>query len=139
MPETGSDVFTSAVAQLLTEAYEGTSGQSWFSDSGPDSGLFATLAAGHLRWSLAMANAMMRGEQVSRNWAESWSVIDVTNVQWAEVQAELKQEYEVLKQSLPPQPDLSNSVFVTSGMALVAHAAYHLGAVRQLVLSSKVY
>lgn len=87
--------FVSSVKQLLEEAYEGTPTQSWFSDHGAGSGLFATLLsitaqnasrtlvsngssiAGHshhLRWSLAMAGALMRGEQPSRDWSESWVV-----------------------------------------------------------------
>ena len=35
--------------------------------------------------------------------------------------------------NMPANPDLNDKMFVTSGVALVAHAAYHLGAIRQMI------
>ena len=147
--------FVSSVRQLLTEAYEGTPTQSWFSDHGADSGLSATLTAisaanasrtlvtggssiaghsNHLRWSLAMSNALMRGQQPSRDWAESWTVSSVDDTAWLELQSALRLEYETLQTQLELGFDPSNPMMTTAGIALVAHAAYHLGAIRQMVL-----
>ena len=147
--------FVSSVQQLLGEAYEGAPSQSWFSDHGANSGLFATLTsisatdasrtlvsggssiAGHihhLRWSLAMSNALMRGEQPSRDWAESWTVSSVDDAAWLELQQALRLEYETLQTQLEQGFDPSNPMMTTAGIAFVAHAAYHLGAIRQMVL-----
>jgi hypothetical protein len=148
------DSFVQTVRQLLGEAYEGTTKQPWFSDSGQGSGLFATLSAlnaadassttdgssgiaahaNHLRWSLGMANALMRGQPASKDWSESWAVKTVDEPAWTQLQADLKHEYERLLEVLPNGFDPTNPMMVTSGVALVAHAAYHLGAIRQLAL-----
>ncbi len=147
--------FVSSVQQLLGEAYAGTPTQSWFSDHGADSGLFATLTAitahhasrtlvtsgssiaghtNHLRWSLAMSNALMRGEQPSRDWAESWTVSSVDDAAWLELQSALRLEFDTLQAQLENSFDPSNPMMTTAGIALVAHAAYHLGAIRQMAL-----
>ena len=143
----------SSVKQLLEEAYEGTPTQSWFSDHGAGSGLFATLTAisaqnasrtlvsggssiaghtNHLRWSLAMSNALMRGQQPSRDWAESWVVSSVDDAAWRELQQALRLEYDALQAQLETGFDPSNPMMTMAGIALVAHAAYHLSAIRQM-------
>ena len=147
--------FVSSVQLLLKEAYAGTPTQSWFSDHGADSGLFATLTiinaqnasrtlvssgssiaghTNHLRWSLAMSNALMRGEQPSRNWAESWAISSVDDSARLELQNALRLEYDALQTQLEINFDSSNPMMTTAGIALVAHAAYHLGAIRQMAL-----
>jgi hypothetical protein len=140
-----SQVFTEVIHALLTEAYEGSS-QVWFSDR--NTGLFSSLQAQtaeqassngvaahaeHLRWSLASVNAMMSGERPSMDWAQSWIVRTVTDLEWQKILEALKLEYQTLQNNMPPNPDLSDKMFVTSGVALVAHAAYHLGAIRQMI------
>ena len=140
-----SQVFTEVIRALLTEAFEGSS-QVWFSDR--DTGLFSSLQpqsaerasssgiaahAEHLRWSLASVNAMMRGERPSMDWKQSWTVNTVTDLEWQQLLEDLKLEYQNLQNNMPPNPDLSDRMFVTSGVALVAHAAYHLGAIRQML------
>ena len=140
-----SQVFTEVIRALLTEAFEGSS-QVWFSDR--DTGLFSSLQpqsaervssvgiaahAEHLRWSLASVNAMMRGERPSMDWKQSWTVNTVTDLEWQQLLEDLKLEYQNLQNNMPPNPDLSDQMFVTSGVALVAHAAYHLGAIRQML------
>ncbi len=145
--------FLESIKILLAEAYTGTTQQSWFSDHGAGSGLFATLekvsaedASGktghssiaahtnHLRWSLAMSNALMRGQQPSRNWAESWEIKSVTTEEWAALKNNLHLEYETLITELPNGFDPNNPMMTTVGISLVAHAAYHLGAIRQMII-----
>jgi hypothetical protein len=153
------DVFVSSIQTLLGEAYAGkASSPTWFIDSGEDSGVLGALetlsaadasktvmASGssiaahtnHLRWSLAMANAMMRGQPTSRDWAESWTVHTVDDAAWTKLRADLKREYETLRDGLPNGFDPTNPILIQSGIALVAHAAYHLGAIRQMMLQIK--
>lgn len=149
------NAFVDGISKLLAEAYEGTTGQSWFSDHGPESGLFATLErisaenasknqsvggssiaahVNHLRWSLAMSNALMHGQETSRNWAESWQVQTVDAATWTDLKASLRLEYETLRDQLPNGFDPNNPMMVTAGVSLVAHAAYHLSAIRQMAL-----
>jgi hypothetical protein len=77
---------------------------------------------------------MMRGQPTSRDWAESWTVHTVDDAAWAGLRADLKREYETLRDGLPNGFDATNPILVQSGVALVAHAAYHLGAIRQMTL-----
>ncbi len=140
-----SQVFTEVIHALLTEAYEGSS-QVWFSDR--NTGLFSSLQnltaeqvsktgiavhTEHLRWSLSNVNAMMRGERPAMDWAQSWTVKTVSESEWQSLLEQLKLEYQVLQTNMPANPDLNDRMFVTSGVALVAHAAYHLGAIRQMI------
>ena len=145
-----SQVFTEVIHALLTEAYEGSS-QVWFSDR--NTGLFSSLQnvtaevassngiaahAEHLRWSLEGVNAMMRGERPSMDWKQSWTFKAVTELEWQEILGGLKLEYQTLQTNMPPNPDLNDKMFVTSGVALVAHAAYHLGAIRQMINGTRI-
>ena len=140
-----SQVFTDVIRNLLTEAYTGSS-QVWFSDRNTGllpmlRGLNAQTASGspiaahseHLRWSLASVNAMMRGQRPSMDWAQSWTVQTVSDLEWQQLLEQLNLEYQTLMDTMPSNPDLSDTMFVTSGVALVAHAAYHLGAIRQML------
>jgi hypothetical protein len=89
----------------------------------------------HLRWSLSKVNAMMRGERPEMDWAQSWTLKTVSEPEWQTLLEQLKLEYQFLQTNMPPNPDLNDRMFVTSGVALVAHAAYHLGAIRQMIKS----
>src|SRR5512146_2015388 len=86
---------------LLTEAYAGPPNpkSTWFIDNEPDSGILGilslvsaaeastsvdgsgkegtTIAANteHLRWSLSMINAAIRGEPFQGRWKESWNLV----------------------------------------------------------------
>jgi hypothetical protein len=140
-----SQVFTEVIHALLTEAFDGSS-QVWFSDR--NTGLFSSLQdlsaeqvsktgiaahTNHLRWSVSKVNAMMRGERPAMDWAQSWTLKTVSEPEWKSLLEQLKLEYQTLQTNMPPNPDLNDRMFVTSGVALVAHAAYHLGAIRQMM------
>jgi hypothetical protein len=144
-----SQIFIEVIHALFTEAYEGSS-QVWFSDR--NTGLFSSLQdlsaeqvsktgiaahTEHLRWSLSKVNAMMRGERPAMDWAQSWTVKTVSEPEWQELLEQLKLEYQTLQTNMPANPDLNDRMFVTSGVALVAHAAYHLGAIRQMMIMSQ--
>ena len=153
-----SSVVTQSIAQLYTEAYEGAQDPSstWFTDNLPDAGVLGTLESlsaaqasqsigdpdlqgstiaahtEHLRWSLALANALARGEQSESPWEESWLVRTVNPEEWDRLRLALRSEYRALLQAIQAQSDLPAEL-VTPGIAIVAHAAYHLGAIRRMV------
>jgi hypothetical protein len=149
------DTFVQVVRDMLGEAYNGSTGRPWFSDHGPNSGLVATLEGisaeqastpptpggssiaahtHHLRWSLERANAAMRGDRTPWNWAESWALQRVDAAAWDELRNSLKLEVSRVKEALPNGFDPNNPMMLQSGVALVAHAAYHLGAIRQMAM-----
>jgi hypothetical protein len=150
-------IVISAIAALFEEAYEGPKVGSftWFTDSETNSSVFATLQAlsaeeastsldgsgmpgstiashvEHLRWSLALSNALVRGEQPDASWEESWKVCGVDAEGWSRLQEALREEYRTLLQDMQQRTDLSEE-YVTPGISIVAHGAYHLGAIRQM-------
>ena len=150
MPE----AFKESLLELLSEAYTGPNhAYTWFIGNEPGSGLFGTLDGlsaedasraqnhgstvaahtEHLRWSLAHANAFARGETPPGSWPESWSVREVDAGAWDDLRATLRREFEALLRAIEQQEDFSDPQMLTGIMALAPHAAYHLGAIRQMV------
>lgn len=149
-------VLMNSIAILLTEAYAGPPDPSatWFIDNEPDSGVLGILAsvsaadasrsldgsgepgtsiashAEHLRWSLANMNAAIRGEEFG-SWKESWRVKEADQSAWDRLQSELRSEFEVLRQALESQTELPEE-YLTGVLALLPHAAYHLGNIRHM-------
>ncbi|OGO65984.1 MAG: hypothetical protein A2029_06465 [Chloroflexi bacterium RBG_19FT_COMBO_47_9] len=146
-----------SIITLFSEAYAGPPDPSstWFIDNEPDSGILGiiggvstseaawssknnepgtTIAAHveHLHWSLANANAALQGKPYNSNWKESWNTLDTDELKWAQLKQDLKTEFEALRLNLQKQTELSGKT-MPGVMALVPHAAYHLGTIRQLI------
>lgn len=94
----------------------------------------ATVAAHaeHVRFTLEVANAWLRGERPEINWADSWKVQQVNEAEWEALKAGLRQQYETLLEMARGRP-----TWREPGVALmidnIAHTAYHAGAIRQMV------
>lgn len=154
MQMTESAPVTMPVLELLREAFEGPSDprMTWFVSNTPDSGIFGTLAAlspqeasrapgpgrrsaaahtSHVAFSLRVSAAHLRGETPAVNWAESWAVSSVDERGWSGLQASLRGDYEAVRAQLAARTEWDAEA-LTLGMAMVAHAAYHLGALRQI-------
>ncbi len=149
-----TDRVVQAMLALLREGYEGGE-TSWFiSHNVPDASILACLEnltadqasaapphggrtiaahAEHLRWALAFANTFFRGEQPDFDWSKSWTVARVDDQQWRSLLAELRREYETLAHAIEQRADWSDDAMLRGTMAQVAHSAYHLGAIRQLM------
>ncbi len=143
-----------ALATLLQETFEGPSGPStYFIDNDPNAGFFAALErvtpdeasqspwpeapsiaahAYHAAFHLEMSAAWMRGDREDRDWAKSWAIREVDGKEWDRVRAELKTRYAELAAAIREKPGARAESLATS-IGAVAHAAYHLGAIRQRV------
>jgi hypothetical protein len=151
-----SEVINSIIT-IFTEAYAGPPDptSTWFIDNEPDSGILGLIATvtpeeaswsshqndpgttiashvEHLRWSLANANGALLGKPYQSNWSESWNTLDADQMKWDWLRMSLRTEYEMLVENLQKQPELSGE-FLLGVMALLPHAAYHLGTIRQLI------
>jgi hypothetical protein len=149
-----NETFRKVLLELFSEAYDGPSkGYTWFIDNAPKSGMLGTLEeitseeasrtfsengvsiaahTEHVRWSLALSNAYMRGEQPKTPWSESWLVKTVNADEWNTLRSSLRKEYETLRQGIEKQQDFSDEQILTGAFAFVGHAAYHLGSIRQM-------
>lgn len=142
-----------AIEQLLgvlDEAFEHPQKPwTYFTDHGADAGFFGALAklsaaeasrlsggtsiaahAHHVVFSLAVSSAWIQGDRSSRNWQESWRLSTVDDAAWSRLQEQLRSEYKKLRQIIASQAFSGVEAF-GGAIAAIAHAAYHLGAIRQ--------
>jgi hypothetical protein len=158
MTTLSTSTLINSVVELLTEAYEGPPDprSTWFIDNEPDSGILGiiagvsaaeastsvdgsgrpgtTIAANveHLRWSLANANAAFQGGEYQGNWKESWALIDADEANWDRLRQALRAEFETLRGIIQRQEELPGD-YLNGVLALIPHAAYHLGTIRQMI------
>jgi len=107
---------------VLREAFEGPAQRrSYFTDHGPEGGLFGTLAAissedascggepggrtiaahvYHLNFALNASAAWIRGDRTPRNWRESWRVDTVDEFAWQRLLEALRVGYNDLRQAI---------------------------------------
>ncbi|MGH9399562.1 MAG: hypothetical protein ACRD00_04280 [Thermoanaerobaculia bacterium] len=150
------DAAIEQVVAVLAEALDGPK-QSWsyFTDQGAEAGLFGTLArlsaadasrvwggttiaahAHHIQFGLAASAAWIAGDRTSRDWQESWSVSTVDDAAWKRLREQLRGAYDDLRRAI--ESHASSGVEAMGGaVGAVAHAAYHLGAIRQKVVAAR--
>lgn len=143
--------------ELLREIYIGSEvEQTWIIDGKPGHGVTAaineitaeqasqplveggsTIAAHteHLRWSLEFAMTFYNGEQPTGNWEESWAIRKVSDEEWEQLQLALLVAYQKVIYAIKEVKDWSNPHLLKGTIALLPHAAYHLGAVKQLLIA----
>lgn len=152
------EAFLEALKVLVTEAYRGPANPSgtWFVDNEPDSGFIGILDrvdsvvasaeqgypsggsiaahAYHMRFALDLVVRASRGEPAFEhaNWADSWVRTEVNETEWSDLRADLRRLVNELMASLVPGPQWSDPLVLTGSMAVMAHGAWHLGAIRQL-------
>ena len=145
-----------AIGAVLAEAYEGPRDPrgTWFVNNAADAGFFPTLDglgaaeasrpagpgrstvaahAGHIRFSLEVSRRWVNGERGGFDWHQSWATSTVDDAAWAELRAGVRQEYAAFRRALDEAGELDAPGF-TGVLGALAHAAYHLGAVKQMAL-----
>ncbi len=138
--------------QMLMEAVKGPPGPwTYFSDRGPGTGLLGTVAdlsaeaasrrdgsaqttivghVQHVRASLALATRTIRGESVSPDRSNSWTVSTVDDAEWSALRAQLSRDYEAIVMAVRAHGEWDEES-LGAAFGEVAHTAYHLGAIRQ--------
>lgn len=147
MADIFQDVFAKNLLVLLKETFEGPGGTVYL-DKG--AGLFQTLDAlnaatashvpcaggqtiaahcAHLAYYVHVNHnyAMEREQQV--DWASSWQRQQVGDREWEELKGTVRREYAALIETLENLHTWGEQQ-VGDSMAIVAHTAYHLGAIR---------
>lgn len=152
-------MFLDALRELLFELIEGPRDpkRTWVVSNEAGSGLLGTLAgvsaeaasrpagagrrsiaahAEHVRVGLTIALAYMK-EQPPPSWHDSWRVSTVDAAGWQSILDGLRQVSREIGEHLTPErlPMPPSAELLTGCVAMVAHAAYHVGAIRQLALS----
>ena len=101
----------------------------------------ATMAAHaeHVRYYLSLANRALRGENpyATADWKQSWAVQSVDEAAWQRLRDSLRDEYLRLREvTASPAGWSEHDAALTGVLATIAHTAYHLGAIRQMMRRS---
>ena len=158
MPENtiGREAVKRILLVLFDEGYAGSQGKgTWYIDNEPGCGLLGTIArldapaasrplspeepltaashVEHVRFALFLANRAAHGENPypTADWSGSWAVRSVDAAAWIALRESLEKEIGALRDALTSGNALEDEDFLTGCFGLVAHTAWHLGALRQ--------
>ena len=90
----------------------------------------------HIRFYLRILNDFIDGKRHENlDWKQSWLVSKVTDSEWKEQRDQLATDYRLTAAHLNSISDWNDEKHLGGALAIVVHTAYHLGAIRQIVLS----
>ncbi|MCT4477766.1 hypothetical protein N0U24_11450 [Peribacillus frigoritolerans] len=150
-----SEMLKSSIKMLLKETFEGPGNDgSYYTDSRPNTGIFGTLDgltaedasrsingstiathSDHTRYYLWVIRTMISGTDFEKDWDASWTIAQVDEVKWAEIREGLHKEYVTLFKEIDT---IDLGKWLTNVNATIAHSAYHLGALRQMLKSLEI-
>jgi hypothetical protein len=87
----------------------------------------------HLIYMLTWANACHGGARPEGNWESTWDRDSFSDEEWDAMRAEVEQRYRAYFAWFRDNSDWSHEIGVIAPLAMLPHAAYHLGAIRQLM------
>lgn len=131
MPEGQNYTWFVQGREAIFDAFEKTSAEAASKQVGEANTIAAHLY--HVKYFLELANAEARGVEMEADWEGSWDKQAVTEEEWAELQAETRKQYNLLLELMASPPPLEDRDAINGCLALLPHAAYHLGAVRSLM------
>lgn len=142
--------FTQALSLLFRETFEGmpAPGQPVFLDR--DAGIFATLGAidaaqastemnsttiaahsEHTRFYLELLDNYLNVDLRIIDFKQSWRVKTVSEDEWDELRENMSRIYRKAGETFDKKDDWALDT-ITVAVGIVAHTAYHLGAIRQM-------
>ena len=86
----------------------------------------------HTRYYLDILLVYARGGKPDSDWQASWAKAVVNVQEWPELKSRFQATYQAVRQELAAEAELDDD-FSGAMMAILAHSAYHLGAIRQLL------
>lgn len=150
-------VFQRALTNMLTEIFDGPPGREAYVLNQGDPGLLrqldtieastasnrptpgrATIAAhvDHVHYGFSLLNRWAAGEAnawAGADWNASWQRGTVTDDQWRTLRNALRNEAEKWRKVVGERTSWDD-VNAAAALSTVAHSAYHLGAIRQILL-----
>ena len=88
----------------------------------------------HFKFYLDRLCEFIKGRTEPVNWEQSWLIDEVNDEEWNHLREGMKRSYEGILHCLANISDW-NEEKTGMAMGILAHTAYHLGAIRQLVKS----
>lgn len=90
----------------------------------------------HAKFYLDRLSEFMTGRTENVNWEQSWLIETVNETEWNALREAVKKSYENVLRTIAGIETWDGSN-VGEPIAIIAHTAYHLGAIRQLAKSVK--
>lgn len=94
--------------------------------------------AAHLKFTLELTLKRLHGENPPADWPSSFNTGEPTSAEWSRLQQDLRTAYEAVLNFFNQHRDqpIANwePIQVAGLVAMTGHNAYHLGAIRQLML-----
>jgi hypothetical protein len=152
-------VFHSAVSKLLTEIFDGPPGAEAYILNPGDPGFHRQLQAisaskasaqpipgkpsiaahvDHIHFGLSLLTRWFSGEEnpwADADWNGSWKRNSVTEDQWNSLREKLKKEADVWQKAVAVRGQW-NEMAAAGALSTIAHTAYHLGAIRQIIANA---
>jgi hypothetical protein len=92
--------------------------------------------ANHVLYGIELANRALGGEQgvyEGADWKAAWKLEVVSESEWRELVNRLEEQSKLFVEQVD-EPREWDEVTLTGSFSIAAHAAYHLGAIRQMLL-----
>ncbi len=87
----------------------------------------------HTRFYIVVLEEYITGKRTGKtDWDDSWVIGEVNEAEWAGLRDALKDEYALLMDFIDGVETWGNEDYFGGSIAIIAHCAYHLGAIRQL-------
>ena len=159
MAEIARETVLRSLLMVLDEAYEGPADPrgTWFTNNALDSGILGTLRevsaadasrapfpgarsiaahANHVRFGLDVSTRWLRGETPDADWNESWAVETVDEPAWSALREGIESGFRELRAVVEARGEWDD-LRLAGAAGAIAHAAYHLGAIRQLAIAGR--
>jgi hypothetical protein len=148
--------FQAALSKLLIEVFDGPPGAEAFILNPGDPGLLGQLDSldaaaassrpmpgettiashvDHVRYGLSLLNRWAAGEAnpwATADWEASWKKTSVTPDEWRDLQGALRNEAGTWQRAVTARENWDD-LAAAGSLASLAHTAYHLGAIRQIL------
>jgi hypothetical protein len=153
-------IFQKAVSKLLTEIFDGPPGEEAYILNPGDSGLLRqleTISAAtaskqaipgkpsiaahvdHVHFGMSLLTRWISGEEnpwADADWAGAWKRNTVTDEQWRTLRDNLRKESDTWRKAVTIRTEWDD-INAAGALSTIAHTAYHLGAIRQILAAAK--
>jgi hypothetical protein len=154
-------IFQRAVSKLLTEVFDGPPGTEAYILNPGDSGLHRQLEkisaatasqqaiAGkpsiaahveHIHFGMSLLTRWISGEEnpwADANWTGAWKRNTVTDEQWRTLRENLRTQSDSWRKAVSVRTEWDD-INAAGALSTIAHTAYHLGAIRQILAAAKL-
>lgn len=91
----------------------------------------------HAKFYLDRICEFLKGRTEKVNWEQSWLIETVNETEWNFLREGMRKSYEAVMRCWTDEIEIWNEDNIGDAVTIIAHTAYHLGAIRQIIKSLK--